>query len=167
MNSIIGLPKALFLILFLIVVAGCKEKEQPTALQVASGRSHYKPKGAVIVVPDSVKGAWQAVKISVIKKTGTKNEEKTYTVPINRSITTNDNSMKIEIKAFLPAFVIEGSVATSLSNELKNPAVKAKITDVRSDQVIFDGWLFSRFPASHAFVNPNYDFGLLAAIPAK
>ena len=72
--------------------------------------------------------------------------------------------MSIEVEAFLPAFIIEGSVMTTSSNELKNPAAKVKITE--KGNIIFKGWLFARFPANTS-INPNYGITLVDAVSAK
>jgi hypothetical protein len=72
--------------------------------------------------------------------------------------------MSIEVEAFLPAFIKEGSVMTTSSNELKNPGAKVKITE--KGNIIFNGWLFARFP-TNTFIHPNFGFTLVDAVPAK
>ncbi|HEY3308407.1 MAG TPA: hypothetical protein VGJ93_08110 [Desulfuromonadaceae bacterium] len=73
--------------------------------------------------------------------------------------------MSIEVETFLPAFTMEGSTMTSASNDLKNPAAKVRI--VESDSGVFKGWLFTRYPTTHAFIHPRFSFKLMDAVPAN
>ena len=113
-------------------------------------------------MPDSVRGKWKAVKIAVTDKSVSK--EHVYTIPIGGKITLPRTSMTIEVETFLPAFIMEGSVRTSSSNQLKNPGAKVRISDAGS--VIYKGWLFSRYPTTHAFMHPRYGFTLVDFVPA-
>jgi hypothetical protein len=150
-------------LLLLAGAAGCQQKEQGPPPKIDTERSHQTKKEATVVVPDTVKGAWKAVKIAVVDKANVK--ETIYTIPIGSTVSLPGSSMKIEVEAFLPAFVMEGSVMTSSSNDLKNPGAKVKITE--KGNIIFNGWLFSRFPTTHAFMHPNYGFTLVDAVPNR
>jgi len=72
--------------------------------------------------------------------------------------------MIVKVETFLPAFIMEGSTMTSSTNELKNPGVNVLITE--NGAVIFKGWLFSKFPNTHAFMHPKYGFTLVDFVPA-
>lgn len=113
-------------------------------------------------MPDSVKGKWKAVKIAVTDKSGVK--EHVFTIPIGGKITLPKTGMTIEVETFLPAFIMEGSVRTSSSNQLLNPGAKVLISE--SGTVIYKGWIFSRYPTTHAFTHPQYGFTLVDFIPA-
>jgi hypothetical protein len=156
--------KFLFVVVLILSAAltGCRQKEQKPLLKIDAAGSHMTKKEAAVVVPDSVKKAWKAVKIAVIDKAHIK--ETVYTIPIGSSVSIPESSMNIEVEAFLPAFIMEGSVMTTSSNELKNPGAKVKITE--KGNIIFKGWLFARFP-TNTFMHPNYGFTLVDAVPAK
>lgn len=146
----------------LVCCAGCSEKEEVATPVVQPTQSHQVSREKTVSVPPAVVGAWKAVKISVIDKKRAK--EGTYTVPVGGSLRVPGSPLKIEVEAFLPAFVMEGTVITSESNELKNPGAKVLITD--NGVVVFKGWLFSKFPNTHAFMHPTYGFTLAGIVPA-
>lgn len=143
---------------------GCQQKQDEPLLQNmdTAGSHTTAKKGATVVVPDSVKGKWKAVRIAVVDKSAAK--EAIYTVPIGGKLTLPHSTMTIMVDAFLPAFVIEGSAMTSSGNEPKNPGAKVRITE--NGAVIFNAWLFARFPTTHAFMHPHYAFTLLNGVPA-
>lgn len=165
LTIITGLQRTLPAVSLLILagIVGCQQKERGAPPKIDTERSHQTKKEATVVVPDAVKRSWKAVKIAVVDKANVK--ETIYTIPIGGTISLPGTPMKIEVEAFLPAFVMEGTVMTSASNDLKNPGAKVKITDKGS--IIFNGWLFSRFPTTHAFMHPNYGFTLVGVVPAK
>jgi len=157
------LRTALNILSFLALgLLGCQQQQQPVPPKVDSARSHSLKKETTIIVPDSVRGKWKAVKIAVTDKSISK--EHVYTIPIGGKITLPRTSMTIEVETFLPAFIMEGSVRTSSSNQLKNPGAKVRISDAGS--VIYKGWLFSRYPTTHAFMHPRYGFTLVDFVPA-
>ena len=144
------------------VLTGCQQKEKEPPLRIDAAGSHVSKKEAAVVVPDSVKKKWKSVRIAVIDKANIK--ETIYTIPVGSSVSLPESSMNIEVEAFLPAYIVEGSVVTTSSNELKNPGAKIKITS--KGNIIFKGWLFARFP-TNTFIHPKYGFTLVDAIPAK
>nr|WP_246545777.1 DUF2155 domain-containing protein [Pelotalea chapellei] len=144
-------------------MAGCQQDEQQVPPKLEIGRSHAATRESVIVVPESVKGQWKAVRIAVTDKTTGKTS--VHTVPVGGKISLPPSSMVIHVETFLPAFVKEGPKMTSTSNTLKNPAAKVVISEGAT--VIFNGWLFSLFPNAHAFMHPRYGFTLVDVIPAK
>jgi hypothetical protein len=158
------MQKFLFVVVLILsaTLTGCRQKEQKPPLKIDAAGSHMTKKEAAVVVPDSVKKRWKGVKIAVIDKVHIK--ETVYTIPIGSSVSIPESSMSIEVEAFLPAFIKEGSVMTTSSNELKNPGAKVKITE--KGNIIFNGWLFARFP-TNTFIHPNFGFTLVDAVPAK
>lgn len=144
----------------MFVVTGCQQEQQlpPKAVTV---HSHPNTQEATIVIPPGVADRWKAVKIAVIDKSNA--TQKLYTIPIGGKLEIPSSNLKIEVETFLPAFTMEGSILTSSSNDLKNPGVKVRITE--NGAVIFRGWLFSRFPKTHAFMHPKYGFTLVAVVP--
>jgi len=141
------------------VAAGCNEKTNP-----ASAPSKPQPvkKPSVILVPDSVKGKWKAVKIAVTDKNTSR--QRVYTIAIGGEFKLPDSDITLKVENFLPHFVMEGTTLTSQSNELNNPATQLSIRE--GEQVIFKGWLFSLYPTTHAFQHPQYGFTLVDSIPA-
>ena len=149
------------LLILSIGLSGCQQKEAPLLPKVDTAKSHAIKRGTRIVVPDSIKGKWKAVKIAVVDKPAAK--ESIYNVPIGGKITLPRSAMTITVEAFLPSFIIEGSTITSSGNELNNPGAKVRITE--NGTVIFNGWLFSRYPTTHAFMHPRYGFTLIDGVP--
>ena len=122
-----------------------------------------------IVVPDSVKGKWSAVKLLVEDK-ATK-ESKEYTVNLNSDFKIPNSNLKIYVGEFLPDFKMSGLTLTSSSNEPKNPAVAIKVSE--GNKQIFPaqgkkwGWLFSKMPSVHQLNHPKYSIFLKEGIPKK
>lgn len=150
------------LVMLSVLLAGCRSKERQALPAADAARSHSDMKVTTIVVPDTVKGKWQAVKIAVIDKTTAK--QNIYTVPVNGKISLPASSLTIEIEAFLPSFIKEGSIITSKSNELKNPGAKVLITE--NGTQLFNGWLFAKFPGAHSYLHPRYSFSLVDVVPS-
>ena len=63
-------------------------------------------KNLPVVVPDSVKGKWKAVKIAVTDKTSNKSSE--YTVPLGKEFAVPDTGLVISVESFLPQFSMSG-----------------------------------------------------------
>jgi len=122
-----------------------------------------------IVVPDSIKGKWSAVKLVVQDKV-TK-ESKEYTVNLNSDLKIPNSNLKIHVGEFFPDFKMSGINLTSASNEPKNPAVAVRISE--GEKQIFPaqgkkwGWLFSKMPSVHPLNHPKYVIILKEGIPKK
>ncbi|NOY39391.1 MAG: DUF2155 domain-containing protein [Nitrospirae bacterium] len=155
----------------LLSLGACKKKEEPVQQAAAPAHETMMPKGESmmpkgetrIVVPDSVKGKWEAVKIEILDKTSNKKE--VVTVKLGSEYTIPDSNIKIKVGDFLPDFRMDGLSITSASDELKNPAVH--ITVYEGDKEIFKSWLYSNFPTIHPFQHEKYSLTLIEAIPAK
>jgi len=122
-----------------------------------------------IVVPDSIKGKWSAVKLVVQDKV-TK-ESKEYTVNLNSDLKIPNSNLKIHVGEFFPDFKMSGINLTSASNEPKNPAVAVRVLE--GEKQIFPaqgkkwGWLFSKMPSVHPLNHPKYIIILKEGIPKK
>src|SRR4030066_960346 len=122
-----------------------------------------------IVVPDSIKGKWSAVKLVVQDKV-TK-ESKEYTVNLNSALKIPNSNLKIHVGEFFPDFKMSGINLTSASNEPKNPAVAVRVLE--GEKQIFPaqgkkwGWLFSKMPSVHPLNHPKYVIILKEGIPKK
>ncbi len=150
------------LLILCFSLTGCQQEESPLP-KADTANSHVVRKPSAIVVPDVVKGKWKAIKIAVYDKSATK--ETTYTIPIGGKVTLPHSTTTITVDAFLPAFVIEGSTMTSTGNEPKNPGAKVQIAE--NGAAIFNGWMFSRYPTTHAFRHTRYNFTLIEGVPAS
>jgi Uncharacterized protein conserved in bacteria (DUF2155) len=117
---------------------------------------------APLVVPDSVKGKWRAVKLTVEDKKGQGAKE--YTVNLHSDFTIPDSKLVVKVGEFLPDLKIQGTMFTSESNDLNNPAVHVIVLE--DNKEIFNGWLFSHFPMIHPFKHDRYRITLKEAIPA-
>lgn len=138
-----------------------KSEQSPGSLQPTV--SHKIAKEKNVVVPPEVERSWKAVKIAVIDKR--RATENIYTVPIGGVFRLPSSNLTIAAEAFLPSFVMEGTTMTSSSNKLDNPGVKVRIMD--NSQPVFSGWLFSRFPTTHAVTHPKFGFTLVGAVSAS
>ena len=148
-------------LLAVVTVAGCSKKEEKSETMAPAGQ--VAKKEAVVVVPESVKGKWKAVKIAVTDKTS--NKENVFTVNIGGTLNIPDSGLSILVENFLPHFMMEGTTLTSQSNEPKNPAAQVRIMEGGKD--VFKGWLFTLYPTTHAFQHPKYGFTLVDFIPAS
>jgi hypothetical protein len=147
---------ALALLGLLVVAGGCKHPEEQPQAKPAKLKKVQR-----IVVPASVKGRWKAVKIAVFDKETRKQE--VYTVDIGSSFVVGDSKLRVKVENFLPAFLMDGKTMTSVSNETNNPAAQISISE--DGKELFRGWLFSLYPATHAFQHPRYNFTLIDFIP--
>lgn len=145
-----------------LLVAGCGKKEEKKAGETVPVSGHVTKKESVVVVPDSVKGKWKAVKIAVIDKET--NKEAVYTVAIGSGFDIPNSALSVKVENFLPHFMMEGTSLTSQTNEPKNPAAQIRIME--GGKEIFKGWLFSLYPTTHAFQHPKYGFTLVDFLPA-
>ena len=123
--------------------------------------SHNRSIEKRIVVSHEVLQRWKSVKIAVIDKI--RGTENIYVVPIGASYSIPISKLTIMVEAFLPAFTMEGTIITSSSNELWNPAAKVTITE--NGTLIFQGWLFAKFPNTHAVTHPKFGFSLIGIVP--
>jgi hypothetical protein len=69
------------LIILSFGLSGYQQYENPALPKLDTAQSHTFEKEKTIVVPDSVKGKWKAVRIAVVNKTTGK--VKIYTIPIS------------------------------------------------------------------------------------
>jgi Uncharacterized protein conserved in bacteria (DUF2155) len=153
-----GFPLAL---IPMLLISACKGNEQaPVALKPSV--AHKPAVEKTVVVPPETYKTWKAVRISVIDKT--RATENIYTVPVGGVLHVPSTKLTILAETFLPSFIMEGSVMTSSSNSLNNPGVKVSITD--NGVTVFKGWLFSKYPTTHAVANPKYGFTLVGVVPA-
>jgi len=160
---VFSLQTALFAFSLLLPgLTGCQKQEQPLPPKVLPQASHTAKKETRIVIPPSVAGKWKAVRIAVVDKS--RGSQKIYTIPIGGKTNIPSSKLVIRVETFLPAFIMEGAMLTSSSNEPTNPGVKVRITD--KDEELFSGWLFSKFPSTHSFIHPKYGFTLIDAVPA-
>ncbi|HBG08191.1 MAG: DUF2155 domain-containing protein [Geobacteraceae bacterium GWC2_58_44] len=157
--------KRLMKLLVLSLVAmgaatGCNEKQDK---QPAVSKPKLVKAASVVVVPDSVKGKWKAVKVAVADKNA--KQQQVYTIEIGAEFKLPASDITVQVENFLPHFVMEGTTLTSQSNELVNPAAQLSIRE--GGQEIYRGWLFSLYPTTHAFQHPQYGFTLVDYLSAS
>jgi hypothetical protein len=143
----------------MVAVAACNEKERSKA-EVAKPQPAKMP--SLVVVPESVKGKWKAVKIAVADKSA--HRQRVFTIDIGSQFNLPDSNLTLTVATFLPHFVMEGTTLTSQSNELQNPAAQLRISE--GGREIYKGWLFTLYPTTHAFQHPQYGFTLVGFVPA-
>ncbi len=158
-----GVRLLVFALCTLALAAGCAKKEEKVSETVPAHAPGGVRKEAAVIVPDSVKGKWKAVKIAVTDKVSGK--ETVYTVGIGNAVAIPASNLVLKVDTFLPHFVMEGTTLTSQSNEPKNPAAQIRIME--DGKEIFKGWLFSLDPTTHACQHPRYGFTLVDFVPAS
>jgi len=131
-----------------------EQSETPTPPPLRGGAHTDIPdlSGAMVIVPDMVKGKWKSVVLMLEdKKTHAITE---HTIDLGQEWTIPDSEIVVKVGTFLPDLIIQGTVFTSVSNELKNPAIH--VTILSKGQELYEGWLFSLFPTMHAFQHDRY-----------
>lgn len=159
----------------LLAVAGCREKGHPDP-NVRMAISHDPepanasappagdgtagagaPAGQQKVptrleIPPAVEKAWSGIRLRW--KDATNGKEGALDVPIGSVAALPDSNLQIRADVFLPAFTMSNDAITSSSVEPENPA--ARIAIAENGSVVFEGWLFTRFPDVHPFQNPRF-----------
>jgi hypothetical protein len=109
-------------------LTGCSKKDDKQAIPSAGPTDQVvSKKETTVLVPDSVKGKWKAVKVGVINKQT--NKESDYRIAIGSEYKIPNTDLTIEVESFLPHFTMEGTTLTSQSNEPKNPAAQVRISE--------------------------------------
>jgi hypothetical protein len=134
-----------------------KAPEAPAANQGTNLALPQKGQEATVNVPAEVKSAWKAIKLSVEDKASKSKKE--VVCKIGEETKIPGTKLTVKPLEFVPSFVMQGLNITSASNEPNNPAVKVVITE--DGKEVFKGWLFQKFPTTHAFSHPNYAITLL------
>ncbi|MGQ9569744.1 MAG: hypothetical protein ACUVUQ_02670 [Thermodesulfovibrionales bacterium] len=122
-----------------------------------------------VIVPESVKGKWSAVKLIVTDKLTNSSQE--YIVNLNSDFKVSNSNLKVHVGEFLPDFKMQGGTLTSISNVPNNPAVEVRVYD--GGKQIFPspgkqwGWLFAKMPNVHPLRHPKYNINLKEGIAKK
>jgi len=146
-------------------ISGCSKKETPEKSQQKASPAKDTTIRQVteVKVPANVKGKWKSVKISIMDKEN--NKEGFVDIEIGKTMKVNGTDIVIKVENFLPHFIMDGTTLTSSSNSPKNPAVQVQITE--NDRMLFNGWLFTLYPNTHASQHPKYGFSLVDYTPNK
>ena len=116
-----------------------------------------------IVVPLEVENRWKAVKLLIRdKRDGEKG--KIQVIELGNSVTPLGSGLKVTVGPFLPNFMMNKSIYTSMGNEELNPAVQLVVEE--NGKIIYKGWVFKKFPSMYAFEHQMLSIKLLGAIPA-
>ena len=106
-----------------------------------------------IIVPKEVSAKYKSVIIEVGYKTTNKTVD--TDVLIGQKAEVPGTPLVIEVEAYLPDFTMDqNSLMTSKSANENNPAAKVKV--FKEGKLVFDGWLFKKFPDVHPFEDPEY-----------
>lgn len=162
------LSKPMFgtLILMLSLVA-CKKQDQVPAPQpmAAPADAMHGAMGAkkesMVVVPEALKGKWKAARIAVTEL-GSK-KETLYVVPVGADFPLPGTGLTLRIESLLPDFTMGGGVITSKSENLENPAAQVRILE--GGQETFKGWMFAKFPDTHAYQHTKFALKLVEFVP--
>jgi len=157
--KIVHLIAIMFFSVFFL--AACQEHAEKPHDNLKPSTSHRAVHEKTVVVPPEVSRRWKAIKLAVIDKT--RGTENIYVVPVGSPFTIPSTALTITVEAFLPSFSMAGATITASSNELQNPAAKVRI--IENGTMVFQGWLFSKFPNTHAVTHPKFGFSLIGAVP--
>ncbi|MBF0559484.1 MAG: DUF2155 domain-containing protein [Nitrospirae bacterium] len=113
-----------------------------------------------VVLPDTVKGKWGKVVLTVDDKGSNKTSE--YKIKLNSDFKVPNSDIKVVVGDFLPDFKMTDTTITSGSSEPDNAAVHVEIFE--GGKSLFKGWLFSKFPTMHPFEHPKYAIKLKEGI---
>ena len=153
----------------LMLVPGCRPKEEKVTLPAAAapamgGHAMGAPKKeATVVVPESQKGKWKAIKV-LVTEVATK-KTSTVVVPLEADFELPGTGLTVRVDNILPDFSMGEGVITSKSDSLTNPAAKVRISE--GGKEMYKGWLFSLFPEAHAFEHSKYGIKLVDFVAAK
>ncbi|MBK8794426.1 MAG: DUF2155 domain-containing protein [Holophaga sp.] len=130
---------------------------------MGAGMGMAKPekKESQVMVPGELKGKWKSIRIAVVDH-GTK-KETMVVVPAGADFQIPGTGLTIRAENMLPDFTMGGGVITSKSEKMENPAVQVRISE--GGQERFRGWMFVKFPDTHAFDHPKYGLKLIEFIP--
>lgn len=156
---------AVMSIFVIVILSGCGGGEAPVPRAdegAASPHGDIPPVGKPVVeLPEIVKGKWKGVVLVVDDKQGGGSGE--HKVSLGAKFKVPGSDLMVEVREFFPAFVMQGSSITSMSNDPNNPAALVSVTEGGSE--IFSGWLFARYPTTHAFSHPRYSIVLKEGVP--
>ncbi|MBI5575415.1 MAG: DUF2155 domain-containing protein [Deltaproteobacteria bacterium] len=163
------------ILVFALVATACKKSEPPQPPPPMQGQGtpgqgmQGQPGGMPpmgggpekkVVVPDTVKGTWKAVKIEVEYKE--KKSKKQFTVPLKSEFKVPDSDLVLKVGEFLPHFAMSADSITSNTNNPENPAVQAEV--FQGDKEIFHGWFFSKFPSVHPFQHDKFGLTMIEGV---
>ncbi|GEM_PF-1133427 len=119
-------------------------------------------KELAVAIPDSVKGSWSAVQLSLSLADGTTKEIRAI---LGEETQLPDPGLTVRAEIFLPAYISDFETIKSASNELTNPAVKVRL--FKDQKAVAVGWLFQNFPEFNSFKSELATFQLLSAEAAE
>jgi hypothetical protein len=154
-------------ILFLVLglVWGCQKRGEEVPLEEPAAEEVQMPAlPTKIMVSEDIAAAWTAVVLEVTDKDNMQRTE--HALNIGETAPLGSTGLTINVQAFLPSFQMAGDVYTSSSPDLNNPAAKVQIKDANG-VMIYDRWLFSKFPATHPFEHPRYTVVLKDYVASK
>ena len=120
--------------------------------------------GRPVRVPESVRGKWRAVTLTVEAKDGAGPPQR-LTIALGGRQSLPGGAIEIEAREFLPALQVQNAEITSASNDPTNPAALVRIRE--KGREIFMGWLFASFPEMQPFEHPTTRITLLEGVPAR
>ncbi len=136
-----------------------RPEDLPSDIPVISGE----PK---TIIPEDIRKKWKGVRL-VVEDLRRKSMDE-YSLNIGEELKLPESRVTIKVVEFLPDLKIderkEGTIFTSETNELKNPAVHIVIKD--DGNIVFKGWLFSLFPDIHPFRHERFGITLKEPIAA-
>lgn len=136
-----------------------QSKDIPSDIPIISGEPRT-------VIPEDIRKKWKGIRFVVEDRERKSIGE--YSINIGDEFMIPKSKLVIKVIEFLPDLKIderrEGTIFTSETAELKNPAVHVAIKE--DGRALFKGWLFSLFPDIHPFKHERFGIILKEPIPA-
>lgn len=114
-------------------------------------------KESQVVVPEAVKAQWKSARIAVVDRATGK--ESVQVVPFGTDKALPGTNLTIRLENPLPDFSMGDGVITTKSEKLENPALQLRVSE--DGKEVFKGWLFAKFPDTHAFNHPKVGLKLV------
>ncbi|MCX5717599.1 MAG: DUF2155 domain-containing protein [Nitrospirae bacterium] len=165
---------AVIVLALFIVIAGCKKSQEQKAVENEDrlknvlkqdlAKPLHEPmpadkkdkKDVPVIVSPEVKAKWKNITFTVTDKT--KKSGNDFTISTNGKSNIPGTNMEIEVKDFLPHFIMGEKGIISETNELKNPAARVVITE--KNKIIYTGWIFKKYPAVPLFTHDTFEIQL-------
>ena len=173
-KAITSLSLLALIIILLTLPMGCDKKKESPVVNKGGGGEVTKPEDlpsdipvisgeAKTIISDDVRKKWKGIKLVVEDRERKSIDE--YSVNIGGEFNIPESKIFVRVVEFLPDLKIddrpEGTIFTSETNELKNPAAHLIIKE--DGRILFKGWLFSLFPDIHPFKHDR--FGIILKEP--
>jgi hypothetical protein len=135
----------------------------PAVAPPAAGEAAKPHKEAVVVVKESQKGKWKAIKIAILDvATG---KETFQIVPAGKEVALGSTGVTMKIDNILSDFTMGDKVIQAGSDTMRNPA--AQVEMVEGGKLFWKGWVFKLFPDGRKFGQDKFSIKLVELVAGR